>query len=136
MHALPEASSRYGASMGKAIAAELDSFVAAYIEAALWSSTDDDGEPLDSGAYDLADETREAMTADCEAFLNEWASTIEAADLSIEQAGHDFWLSRNGHGAGFFDRGLGDFGDMLQEAAQKAGEIDLYVGDDGLIHQS
>lgn len=48
--------------------------------------------------------------------------------------GHDFWLSRNGHGAGFFDRGNEDVWDELQDAAKKFKEVDLYLGDDGKIH--
>ena len=28
-------------------------------------------------------------------------------DIPLAQIGHDLWLTRNGHGAGFWDRGLG-----------------------------
>lgn len=31
------------------------------------------------------------------------------------QAGRDFWFTRNGHGVGFWDRGLGEIGDLLSE---------------------
>ena len=31
---------------------------------------------------------------------------------SVELAGHDFALTRNGHGTGFWDRGMGEMGDM------------------------
>ena len=49
-----------------------------------------------------------------------------------EVAGHDFWLSRNGHGAGFFDGDWPENGDKLQAAAEKYGQVDLQV-DDGVI---
>lgn len=50
------------------------------------------------------------------------------------QIGHDFWLTRNGHGAGFWDRGLGDVGDQLSEAARAHGAMDAYLGDDGDLY--
>jgi hypothetical protein len=50
-------------------------------------------------------------------------------------AGHAFWLTRNGHGAGFWD---GDWPEphasALDEASKAFGSFDLYVGDDGMIH--
>jgi hypothetical protein len=52
-----------------------------------------------------------------------------------EKAGHDFWLTRNGHGAGFWDRNLGGIGDKLTKACEYD-ECNLYVGDDGKIHVS
>lgn len=39
-------------------------------------------------------------------------------------AGHDFWLTRSGHGAGYWDRGLGELGDRLTEAAKAMGSPD------------
>ena len=50
--------------------------------------------------------------------------------------GHDFWLTRNRHGAGFWDRGLEFVGINLTDAAHAWGEFNLYVGDDGLIYGS
>jgi hypothetical protein len=54
--------------------------------------------------------------------------------LTPAQIGHDFWLTRNRHGAGFWDRGLGDLGDKLTAAAHTYGESNLYVGDDGQVY--
>ena len=52
--------------------------------------------------------------------------------------GHNFWLQRNGHGTGFWDRDPVDVPDDLQgplkEVCSMAGECDAYVGDDGLIY--
>lgn len=107
-----------------------------YAVAALWSSTGDDDEPLDQnhGIEDIAPETLEAMREDCKAFAESAAALIEETGLSEEQVGHDFWLTRNGHGAGFWDRGLGDAGDQLAKLCKGFGEVWLYVGDDGLIY--
>ena len=49
----------------------------------------------------------------------------------IERAGHDFALTRNGHGTGFWDRGLGTLGDLLTERAKAFGEQNAFVDDDG-----
>lgn len=113
----------------------LDDFTRQYVATALWSSTDEDGEPLD-GLYtidDLAPATLAEMVTDCEAFQRDHAADI-AADLG--RAGHDFWLTRCRHGAGYWD---GDWphevGRRLTDAAHVYGNVDLYVGDDGLIYQ-
>jgi hypothetical protein len=119
---------------------ELDQFTLAYIEAALWSSNDESneqgGEPLDCN-YDIHDidvDTLRKMKEDCEKFQREnWDAIAEADDLT--QPGHDFWLSRCGHGCGFFDRDCyNGKEDELQEIARKWGEVYLYVGDDHKIY--
>jgi len=120
---------------------KLDAFTTAYIEAALWSSTDDAGAPLDDN-YDICDiapETLAQMVEDCTAFQNDNQYLIFAAEDSdvpydYDRAGHDFWLTRCGHGAGFWDRGLGKVGGKLTAAAKVYGNVDLYIGDDGLIY--
>jgi hypothetical protein len=119
---------------------ELDEFTTAYITCALWSSTDNDSNPLDKNRTidDLPEATIKQMAADCSKFQTEHAALLKTA-YEVEgynegHAGHDFWLTRNGHGAGFWDRNLGHVGDRLTEAAKKAGEVNLYVGDDGLVY--
>lgn len=51
--------------------------------------------------------------------------------VDASAAGHDLWLTRNHHGAGFWDRGLGAVGDVLTAEAHAMGSSDVYVGDDG-----
>src|SRR5574337_1181429 len=123
----------------------LEQFLSAYAECALWSSTDESGEPLDDscGIDDMAPETLAAMRADCADFITsnaadlaEYDTRMQSAEWSgSERAGHDFWLTRNGHGAGFWDRGLGKLGDRLSAAAKVYGSVDLYIGDDGRVYQ-
>ena len=125
----------------------MDQFTLAYIEAALWSSTDDNDEPLDKnhGLNDLAPETLTKMQTDCEQFQAECAEWLEqdyrtharaSHGCTVEEsAGHDFWLTRCGHGAGFWD---GDWQEpaatKLTEASRRFGNVDLYLGDDGKIY--
>ena len=113
-------------------------FLDAYIECALWSSTDNSdesgGHPLDDnyGPEDLSPEALAEFKRDCEGFQE--SNTADLAGIDPEQAGHDFWLTRNGHGAGFWDRGLGERGERLSKASKVYGSVDLMVGSDGLIH--
>lgn len=120
----------------------LSRFTASYIETALWSETDDTGQPLEDtfAPSDLDPEALARMQADCAAFYGEhWAIILEGPCRGRyegpEQAGHDFWLTRNSHGAGFWD---GDWPEpaasILDEAAKKTGECSLYVGDDGDLY--
>lgn len=119
--------------------ASLDLFTRGYLESALWSSTDesrdDGGDPLDSN-YDFHDIQRaslESLVADCVEFQKVAAELLTEAysrDYSAARAGHDFWLTRNGHGAGFWDRdelSEGDLGDRLSEASDAFGEVNLSV---------
>jgi hypothetical protein len=127
----------------------MDKFTTAYIECALWSSSEYDeegnnGTPLDDWATvdDLAPETLAEMEADCRAFQAECSELLTAENCLTrgdweERAGHDFWLTRCGHGAGFWD---GDWsepaGRKLTEAAKVYGNVDLYVGGDGRIYST
>ena len=43
------------------------------------------------------------------------------------QLGHDLWLTRNHHGTGFWDRGLGGLGTSLTDIAHAMGEQHLYI---------
>lgn len=127
--------------------AELDEFTRGYIECALWSSMDlsneSGGEPLDKNysAADIAQETAAKMGADCRKFQAENREMLALAKYSKNDitdsahAGHDFWLTRCGHGAGFWDGDLAkDVGNALTAASKKFKEVDLYVGDDGKIY--
>lgn len=117
----------------------LDTFTRAYIECALWSSIDYSSEqetPIDDNySYeDIAPKTLKEMIADCRDFRAANADDLAASGLSDEQQGHDFWLNRNRHGAGFWDRGIGALGRKLSDAAHVYGSVDLYVGYDDQIH--
>ena len=76
------------------------------------------------------------MRYDCARFLEVCEHLAVPLVQDPEQDGHDFWLTRNGHGAGFWDRGLGDVGDRLTDIAHGFGECDLYAGDDGRVYVS
>lgn len=117
----------------------IEVMIAAYVQCALWSSndeaTDSGGEPMDRnyGPEGIDEKSLDAMRADCEAFLS---ANEEDIDGRYDDAGHDLWLTRNRHGAGFWDGDWpSDAGKRLTDAAHKMGERDLYVGDDGKVYQ-
>lgn len=116
----------------------------AYIQTTLWSSTDDSDIPLDSNysKSDLDTSTLSQMQSDLDAFFSN-VDLIEQANeyKDDNQIAHDFWLTRNYHGAGFWDGGYSDdgigsgiLGDALTKLARSFPQQDLYVGDDGKLY--
>lgn len=144
----------------------LDSFTQGYIEALFFTETScipmaewyseesqervregqaDGCLPTDSGFKDLAPETLERIIEDCRKFQSDARELLTAAygnalqEYDEAQAGRDFWYTRNGHGCGFWDRGLGDVGDQLSALCgwrTSFPETDAYLGDDGKVHLS
>ncbi len=113
----------------------LDAFVQAYVDCMLWCSLDDHDKPLDDnyGPEDIAPEALAEIIADCEAFQKDnWKLLAKVG--TWEQHGHDFWLTRNRHGAGYWDRGYGEVGQELTDKAHVYGEVNPYVGQDGRIY--
>lgn len=119
-------------------------FVEQYIVSALWSTIEETGDhehprydtPLEDNysAEDLAPETLIQMIADCKKFQEDNKEDLDG--YTTTQAAHDFWLTRNRHGCGFWEN---DFGDpdanaRMTEYCHKMGEVYLEVGDDGKIY--
>jgi len=115
----------------------LDNCFQEYIACALWSSVNENDTPLDSIDANIHPDTLSELREELRDFIEGISEPdlIEYLDCqSYAHLGYDFWLTRNGHGAGFWDRGLGDLGERLTEAAKVYGGVDLYVGDDGRIY--
>lgn len=120
---------------------KLDDFTQAYVECALWASYDDTGEPLDEfGIGDIMLDSLATMARDCIAFQTMASSFLEQAYASkydCSQAGHDFWLTRNGHGTGFWDRDLDELtSKALCDVSKAFRESYLYIGDNGKLYHS
>jgi hypothetical protein len=114
----------------------LNEILRAYLVCALWSSNDVDETPLDSN-YDIDDFSPkfiEKSKTDINAFIELAGNMLESWDEG--RIGHDFWLTRNGHGAGFWDRPL-PFAQELSNLVgfgTKFGPINLFVNDDNLVY--
>lgn len=129
--------------MSKTKLTEFDPFLRGYLEAAFWTNDNDapSGEYTETDRPDtmmekLSSEALELAKKSCAKF------TVIAAHYlcdagSPSQNGHDFWLTRNHHGAGFWDRGYRDAtAEFLTKESEKFGETDLYEGDDGQLYFS
>lgn len=75
-------------------------FISAYLEAVDFTELGEEGQPPIGADMD-EDFLRECII-DCLAFYSQVECVL--ATKNIAQAGHDFWLTRNGHGVGFWDR--------------------------------
>lgn len=107
-----------------------------YLACLFWSECQENGRPFDDDFYpdDLAPCQREKALETVQNFLALVKEEgVDISSLNEEQIGHDLCLTSNGHGAGFWDRGLGQLGNKLTELSKGFG-ASLYVGDDGLVY--
>lgn len=111
-------------------------FIDAYVEAMCWANVTDDAYNDD---VPLSEVARQHLENDAREFVQANYATIaqvvKAHDprYGWDSAGHDYALTRNRHGAGFWDRGLGAVGEELTDIAQAYGESWLYVSDEGYL---
>lgn len=120
----------------------------ALFECLIWqaNATDDAGDvvPLDYLGFDRSDidrEVQEQVKREYREFLTENEEQVNAymehTDVDLDQVAHDWVLTRNGHGTGFWDRcycGHDEAARHLSEVSRAQGEIDLYIGDDGKLY--
>lgn len=97
--------------------------------------------PSDMGVDDLAPESLADIVSDCAKFQAAalpWLDAAKERGYDAEQAGRDFWFSRNGHGCGFWDRKelrqTPQLVDALGELADAAGNVDSYWGDNSKVY--
>lgn len=126
-------------------------FVLGYIQAMLWANTLKlEGNYCGNDSWDAemvpvdATRLREQLTWDALKELVRDAESFRRAEYvhllagarryNWSEMGYCFALSRNGHGAGYFDRPIeGDVHDALQGAARVYGESTLELHSDGKI---
>lgn len=114
----------------------MNAFVMSYAQTALWASLGPDDESLDLYTVDDIDPAAiSQFEQDCESFLGLVREVLASIPHDLGRVAHDFWLTRNHHGAGFWD---GDYpepaGAELTKWAHSFGSCDLYLGDDGNVH--
>lgn len=128
---------------------DVDTILHHYLICALWASSDEDGNPLDDvfSLDDIAQETKDKAREDITDFLlscMEWDDEYGIQwreHWTLEQFGHDLFLTRTGHGTGFWDRYSADhpaheIGEKLTEASYSIGHVDFYPGDDGKVYST
>lgn len=115
----------------------------------LWSEYDENGEPLDSSDVPVSESLLATIRGEWEDFrnkaealgfdANEHCARMLHPDCEGDAwnaAAHDFILTRNGHGTGFWDPGrwCAPWGEKLTVLCRKFGSINAYQGDDGLLY--
>lgn len=115
----------------------MEKALVSYLAAALWTNVDDDQEPLDKkyDIKDIADDSVEKARQELASFMS-WIEEegVDVGNNDEEQIAHDFYLTREHHGAGFWDGDYPNKGKRLTDMAHSFGLAALYVGDDGKLH--
>lgn len=115
-----------------------DDFIAGYLRAAIFTGSHypdpenmDDSRPMDSvhTIDDIPREIRKELETDCMDFLNSCAFMMVE---NPERAGMDFHLTRNGHGAGFWDGNWPEFGGDLTDRSRPYGSAEIYSDPTGV----
>jgi hypothetical protein len=101
-----------------------EKFLKGYVEAAVFTNGSVVA-PIDDG-------TMKEIETDCRGFYD---SNFDRIKDAPEKAGVDFHLTRNGHGAGFWDGGWVD-GDHLTKEAKVYGTLELYLHEGVLYHHN
>jgi hypothetical protein len=124
----------------------LDDFLAGYLETLIWQAPEgDDGELIEAthGVHDFSDDALTAITADCVAFCTKALAILSEIDSDGDhpdqqrgelwaKAAHDFCLTRNHHGAGFWDGDYPTHGDTLTDISETFSNTDVYIHGDKL----
>ena len=120
-----------------------NAFTTGYISAMAWLAINENGSDDGLTVDDLPANIVDELTADAHAFydanvdlLTDTIYVHSTADDSLEFAaglGEDFALTRNRHGTGYWDRGLGEQGLALTDLAHTYGDSAVYVDADGGI---
>lgn len=104
-----------------------------YVIAMVWANATYDtesGEAEDNypstGEIELTEEDLTDLADDAQAFFHGLSHIFPIKNdagqpYTWSDAGHDFALTRNGHGTGFWDRGLGAAGDQLTKIVEAYG---------------
>ena len=120
---------------------DIDIALTHYLVAMLWTeSCDMDGnEHLDKNYTidDIHEELKESSRQDLAKFIAENEADLLTWDgqttTASEQTGHDFWLTRNSHGCGFWESEWRNVGQKLTEATRKFPEVTAMLFDNKVV---
>ncbi|AXH49820.1 hypothetical protein KNU02_gp95 [Gordonia phage Pleakley] len=125
-----------------------------YFAALLWTQPDYDDEENEDGDRTLDQDygVSDVHPADVADMVEEFRALVVAHPLALalyrersahrvdasegtvwDYFGHDYLLTRDHHGAGFWDRGLGDLGEYLTGIVHAAGEHDTLTEEFGQL---
>jgi hypothetical protein len=109
-----------------------------YLICALWTDEEqikEKNENVDITIGNVSEDSKNKALSDIKKFVKVAGKALKG--LTMEEIGHNLWLTRNGHGTGFWDRGYVEkVSDKLTKCAKELGSLDIYVGDDEKLHFS
>ena len=123
-------------------ALDVEAATLAFLHAAFQCETDEShpngGDPIDDNYVldDLDEDARKEAESDVASFCDTYDVALLAWEngISAEDIGTNFYLSRNGHGTGFWDRGWSEAGDTLHRLAKYHGTYGLDVHEGKVYH--
>lgn len=123
--------------------AEFQATLTGAVEACLWSTmptpADEDIELLEpADQYTITEQEVNKLRGTLAHHMAGWfvenyftICPVISMAYTWEHVGHDFWLTSQGHGAGFWDRGLDEVGDTLTDSVDGYTDIvGLYLNDE------
>ena len=109
-----------------------EDFKNAYVRALLQQEGE---QPTERSILDIAGESYRKIDIDVKRFfIIAYDLIMKMEGYSFDQAGRDFWRTRNGCSNGFRFKKFGDAGQMLTTIAKTMGVSEVYLGDDEMIH--
>lgn len=106
-----------------------------YLQAAVFTATDESGETLDGKGYIWSESAQAVARADVIDFITSNVESIREFQRVTGhgwiQVGIDFNFTRNRQGAGFWSRGTGNVFDELTQSAHAHGEVTTFLDEEG-----
>lgn len=118
-------------------------FLDGAVDAALWSTAVISEEHINfetADQYEISEEEMDKLRGTLAYHAKDWflenhGLLAEAVGEHIgnwESCGHDFWLTSEGHGAGFWDRGMGELGEKLTDSLSGYSDlVGFYPNEEG-----
>jgi len=117
----------------------IKNIIVKYLETALWLAPDDESEKdnfENMTIYNFSKEAYQQAENEIKWFLDVAGNAIERSNLNDQAVGFYLWLTRNGHGSGFWDHSYNNKEDEeeLCYLSKILGECWIYIGDDNKIY--
>ncbi len=107
-----------------------------FFDTMIWADIDgSDDIENDYDVWDIDKLTLTRLIEDLDYFFEQAEDILEASDYDHDKACHDFYLTRQGHGAGFWeaDHCTKEQGEKLTEIAESLGSLCI-IEDNGYLY--
>jgi len=101
----------------------LISFLASYVDTMIWSTEENFNLDRSIDYSDIPDDVKKRINEEISHFLDVCNAHNLLDGLRLDDVAHNFYLSRNGHGTGFFDAKMENADQELLNLLQKISEV-------------